>query len=201
MAFGLASNPKAFQGPDAGSSYKSSACSDMIRSDLYIVVCSFWDKTVIHWPPVHISKWNPSNPYVANCFNKTLEVVDVTVRVCENDDFDVFYWPKELWPADEETIINVLSVAGAGMPRTPENVTDELLFETTLEEFIDHREKEDPADLIWKSDGCTHAPDNPVGINFLPACQRHDFGYRNYRAQDRMDKAAKKKINKSFKAE
>ncbi|ROV97423.1 hypothetical protein VMCG_06938 [Cytospora schulzeri] len=83
--------------------------------------------------------------------------------------------------------------------KTPEEITDELLFKTSLDEFITRREKRDPTDLVWESDGCTHAPDNPMGFNFLPACQRHDFGYRNYRAQNRLTKATKKEINKQFK--
>lgn len=78
---------------------------------------------------------------------------------------------------------------------------DELLFNTPLDKFIASREKRDPVDLVWDSDGCTHAPNNPMGFGFLPACQRHDFGYRIYRAQNRLTKAAKKKINKQFKTE
>jgi hypothetical protein len=34
----------------------------------------------------------------------------------------------------------------------------------------------------WTTDNCTEAPDNPLDFPFARACQRHDFGYRNYRA-------------------
>ena len=34
----------------------------------------------------------------------------------------------------------------------------------------------------WSSDKCSHAPENPFGFAFGPACRHHDFGYRNYRA-------------------
>lgn len=34
----------------------------------------------------------------------------------------------------------------------------------------------------WSTDYCTTSPDNPVGFDFRLACQRHDFGYRNYGA-------------------
>lgn len=35
--------------------------------------------------------------------------------------------------------------------------------------------------LDWSDDGCSSPTgDRPGGFNFLPACQRHDFGYRNY---------------------
>lgn len=38
-----------------------------------------------------------------------------------------------------------------------------------------------PAGLNWVDDGCSSPTgDRPGGYNFLPACQRHDFGYRNY---------------------
>ena len=34
----------------------------------------------------------------------------------------------------------------------------------------------------WSTDYCTRAPERPLGLPFELACQRHDFGYRNYRA-------------------
>lgn len=37
-----------------------------------------------------------------------------------------------------------------------------------------------PAPYNWSDDGCSNSPDKPGGFNFLPSCQRHDFGYRNY---------------------
>ena len=37
-----------------------------------------------------------------------------------------------------------------------------------------------PAPYNWSDDGCSNSPDHPSGYNFLPACKRHDFGYRNY---------------------
>ncbi|MEV0269746.1 phospholipase A2 [Hamadaea sp. NPDC050747] len=33
----------------------------------------------------------------------------------------------------------------------------------------------------WSDDGCSNSPDRPFGFNFLPGCQRHDFGYSNNR--------------------
>ncbi|WP_234359239.1 MULTISPECIES: phospholipase [unclassified Plantactinospora] len=37
----------------------------------------------------------------------------------------------------------------------------------------------------WSNDGCTGAPDNPLGFAFELSCIRHDFGYRNYKAAQR----------------
>lgn len=80
-------------------------------------------------------------------------------------------------------------------------ITDQLLFEDTLPEFITHRNAKDPATLDWTSDGCSSSPDNPFGFPFVPACNRHDFGYTNYRAQTRFTKSAKAKIDTNFKNE
>lgn len=82
-----------------------------------------------------------------------------------------------------------------------EAITDQLLFKDTLPEFITRRNAKDPATLDWTSDGCSSSPDNPFGFPFVPACNRHDFGYTNYRAQDRFTKSAKAKIDTNFKNE
>ncbi len=37
-----------------------------------------------------------------------------------------------------------------------------------------------PAPYNWTADGCSTSPDYPSGFNFKDACNRHDFGYRNY---------------------
>jgi hypothetical protein len=80
-------------------------------------------------------------------------------------------------------------------------VTDELLFSITLPQFTSRRNAQDPATVDWTSDGCTSSPDNPFGFPFVPACNRHDFGYHNYRAQSRFTQSAKLRIDDNFKAE
>lgn len=84
---------------------------------------------------------------------------------------------------------------------TIEEVTDELLFTLTLPQFTARRNAQDPSTLDWTSDGCTDSPDNPFGFPFVPACNRHDFGYQNYRAQTRFTVSAKAKIDSNFKTE
>ncbi|CAH0039072.1 unnamed protein product [Clonostachys rhizophaga] len=81
---------------------------------------------------------------------------------------------------------------------TPEANTDQLLFGETLSSFSDHREFKVPADLDWTSDGCAFGLGNPLGFPFEPACQRRDFGYRNYRKQKRFTRSAKTKIDTLF---
>ena len=34
----------------------------------------------------------------------------------------------------------------------------------------------------WSTDYCSSSPDQPLGFDFRLPCQRHDFGYRNYKA-------------------
>jgi hypothetical protein len=96
------------------------------------------------------------------------------------------------YPASTFTLITRQSI---------ETVTDELLFSDTLPEFTTHRNDLDPSTLDWTSDGCTTSPDNPFGFPFVPGCNRHDFGYQNYRAQTRFTESAKLAIDQNLKAD
>ncbi|EEU36829.1 phospholipase A2 [Fusarium vanettenii 77-13-4] len=80
-------------------------------------------------------------------------------------------------------------------------VTDQLLFSVSLPTFTARRNARDPPTLIWDSDGCTSSPDNPFGFPFVPACNRHDFGYHNYRAQSRFTVSGKVRIDSNFKTD
>lgn len=85
--------------------------------------------------------------------------------------------------------------------QTPSQITDQYLYSITLAAFTSRRNAKDPATLIWDSDGCSASPDNPFGFPFIPACHRHDFGYRNYKAQSRFTDDGKLKVDKNFKTE
>ncbi len=95
------------------------------------------------------------------------------------------------------------SEAGFSVTRrlTANEITDQYLFGITLPAFTAHRNARDPPTLVWDSDGCSDSPDNPFGFPFTPACQRHDFGYRNYKAQTRFTDSGKAKIDSNFKTE
>ncbi|KAK6831839.1 hypothetical protein RU639_002781 [Aspergillus parasiticus] len=80
-----------------------------------------------------------------------------------------------------------------------QSITDKLMFGLELPEFTARREANDPPQLDWYSDGCTGAPSNPLGFPFQRACERHDFGYQNYRIQGRFTKAAKAQVDLRFK--
>ncbi|KAF2834459.1 hypothetical protein M501DRAFT_907618, partial [Patellaria atrata CBS 101060] len=75
--------------------------------------------------------------------------------------------------------------------------TDRLLFSSTMSQFQAARNARNPSGLDWTSDGCSSSPDNPLGFNFVPSCQRHDFGYRNYKRQNRFE-AGKARIDSNF---
>jgi hypothetical protein len=52
----------------------------------------------------------------------------------------------------------------------------------------------------WGTDKCSSSPDNPFGFPFERSCIRHDFGYRNYKAEGVFD-ANKARIDSAFYAD
>ncbi|UNI21225.1 hypothetical protein JDV02_007235 [Purpureocillium takamizusanense] len=82
-------------------------------------------------------------------------------------------------------------------PCTPED-TDMLVLHTSMDDFQRTRQSADRIDCNWHTDNCTKSPDRPVGFDFLPSCQRHDFGYHNTKAQGRFADM-KDKIDDNFK--
>jgi len=77
-------------------------------------------------------------------------------------------------------------------------ITDDLLFYASMEQFQLARKRRQPPDLDWGSDGCTDAAESPLWFKFHPSCERHDFGYRNYKEQSRFDEVTRKKIDDNF---
>jgi hypothetical protein len=96
-------------------------------------------------------------------------------------------------PAPSETDTSLIQ------RQTASQITDQYLYSITLPTFTARRNARDPATLIWDSDGCSSSPDNPFGFPFVPACHRHDFGYRNYKAQNRFTDAGKLNVDNNFK--
>ncbi|OAQ68965.1 hypothetical protein VFPPC_05112 [Pochonia chlamydosporia 170] len=80
--------------------------------------------------------------------------------------------------------------------------TDRLLFNVDMITFTRARDAQNPPCLDWSSDGCTHVPDAKHGIfDFRASCRRHDFGYRNAKAQGRCSQHFKKRVDQNFKAD
>jgi len=81
-------------------------------------------------------------------------------------------------------------------------VTDDYLFSKTISQFTTLRAQQPYAgQLDWSSDGCSYSPDNPFGFKFLPTCERHDFGYRNYKRQGRWNETNRLRIDNNFKSD
>ncbi|CAG8492343.1 9526_t:CDS:1 [Paraglomus brasilianum] len=81
---------------------------------------------------------------------------------------------------------------------TLEQRTDAILFDFSIQDFLNAKAANSP-DFDFTDDGCSDAPDHPDGFNFLPGCQRHDFGYRNYKKQGRFTEDNRGKIDNNLK--
>lgn len=84
---------------------------------------------------------------------------------------------------------------------TAVQATDRLEFSTSIGAFLAAKAAKNPGNLIWDDDGCSASPDRPGGFNFLHGCQRHDFGYRNFKAQGRFTSANRKRIDDQLKSD
>jgi hypothetical protein len=49
----------------------------------------------------------------------------------------------------------------------------------------------------WSTDYCSTSPDQPLGFDFRLSCQRHDWGYRNYKAMNQFS-ANKSRLDDAF---
>lgn len=81
-------------------------------------------------------------------------------------------------------------------PCTPA-ATDKLLFEDDLPTFLAAKSAKNPPCFIWDDDRCSCSPDHPGAYDFVPSCARHDFGYRNSKAQNRFGEL-KDRIDSNF---
>lgn len=83
--------------------------------------------------------------------------------------------------------------------------TDTLLFHKTMAQFMVLSNLQWHNDqLDWSTDLCSvpliHEParSQPLGFDFRNPCRRHDFGYRNYKAQGRLTEDARQRIDNNF---
>jgi hypothetical protein len=99
------------------------------------------------------------------------------------------------------TVFAGAATASAALdPAQLRQVTDQYLYTTSLNGFQTVRSQQPyNGQLDWGSDGCSSSPDNPFGFNFVKACYRHDFGYRNYKKQSRFTESTRLTIDNNFK--
>jgi hypothetical protein len=83
-------------------------------------------------------------------------------------------------------------------------LVDHYLFRADIDEFLAAKKARDHSETLdWRDDGCS-VPGNPLwadrpgGFNFWEACVRHDFGYRNYKKQERFTEDNRHRIDKNF---
>jgi len=102
---------------------------------------------------------------------------------------------RDLVPGEKRTTLLERGLAALAKRETDEQATDRLLFSEDMSTFLTAKENTNPPSLIWTDDGCSDSPDKPLGYDFLHACQRHDFGYRNYKFQGRLSFAGTNRKN------
>jgi len=81
---------------------------------------------------------------------------------------------------------------------TKMTATNKLMWNTSIMGFQTARNNRNPSYLNWSSDGCSFSRDRPNGWPFIYGCYRHDFGYRNYKAQGRFTTPGKASIDSKF---
>jgi Prokaryotic phospholipase A2 len=85
-------------------------------------------------------------------------------------------------------LVPAIAKAARGACNDYRVLTDKLLFQTTLNQFLWYKHPKHQLcknELDWTDNGCSKSPDHPFGFNFHRSCIRHDFGYRNYKKQGR----------------
>ncbi|KAH8148003.1 uncharacterized protein LAJ45_08105 [Morchella importuna] len=101
--------------------------------------------------------------------------------------------------SDEALVFSISSVTTSAVTAADVSATNTFLFSVTLPVFLAAKAAGVPTTLDWTDDGCSYSPDYPAGFNFLSSCKRHDFGYRNFKAQSRFTEANRLLIDDNFK--
>jgi hypothetical protein len=102
-----------------------------------------------------------------------------------------------------EASLAVRDLEARARPACGRKVVDKYLFKTSMKSFLAARKKglkKKGPRCGWGSNGCTGAPNKiPVlKFNFKPACDRHDFGYGNYKRLNLRKEKHRKTIDKQF---
>ena len=121
------------------------------------------------------------------------ELLDVRGSVPDTTDLS-----RDLVPDEKQTPLLESSLAALTKLEAKAQVTDFLIFSTGMSTFLTAKKNKYPSSLIWTDNACSKSLDKPLGYNFLHACQRHDFGYRNYKSQERFTDTNRKKVDDNF---
>lgn len=145
-------------------------------------------------PKSNVYKIMLADPNIIKVPDLSIKLVEPTSTDVRGDVEDITDLAVDVIPEEEERFTTASVAADIAS-------TDRLLFSDTLSSFLDSKRARDPSSLNWTDDGCSYSPDYPSGYNFLNSCQRHDFGYRNYKAQGRFTDAGRLRIDENFKAD
>ena len=101
----------------------------------------------------------------------------------------------------------VVSVAGVVAPTTAGAITTsekqvilykELGSQPYFVDMYNHRTVAPNNSFVWTTDLCSWSPDKPLGVDFSMPCRRHDFNYRNFKANAIWNATNKAKIDSAF---
>ena len=67
--------------------------------------------------------------------------------------------------------------------------------------FQSARAAKSPSCFDWYSNACTLSPDRPLGFNFIPPCQRHDFGDTNFAKKNQWNPVNKLRTDWRFRTD
>ncbi|KAH0615354.1 uncharacterized protein H6S33_000990 [Morchella sextelata] len=136
-----------------------------------------------------------SSVYKLLASNSTISLPDLSVPLVNTTTTDV----RGDVPDTTDLTTDVLSVTTSAVTASDVSATNTFLFSVTLPVFLAAKAVGVPTTLDWTDDGCSYSPDYPAGFNFLSSCKRHDFGYRNFKAQSRFTEANRLLIDDNLK--
>ena len=70
-----------------------------------------------------------------------------------------------------------------------------------MSEFQSARNAKSPSCFDWYSNKCTLSPDRPLGFDFIPPCQRHDFGDTNFAKKNQWNPVNKARTDWRFRTD
>jgi hypothetical protein len=90
-------------------------------------------------------------------------------------------------PPSMDPAMSSMGAAASGDPGAAGHLRDvSILMAAPMATFQRHKDAQEPAGLDWSDDGCSAAGPLRYSSMFLDACERHDFGYRNYGSRLRL---------------
>ncbi|KAM0708665.1 hypothetical protein Q7P35_005317 [Cladosporium inversicolor] len=107
---------------------------------------------------------------------------------------------EQLVGNDTESDIEERDPAAAASPCTLAKIK-KLMFGSSMAEFQSARNAKSPSCFDWYYNKCTLSPDRPLGFNFIPPCQRHDFGDTNFSKKKQWNPVNKARTDWKFRTD